>query len=74
LCIHLQAEVLGVEADTVIRLKDGAIWLGMDDVASSDLFVRGCYIELFQARDAYIKARGWEGKGPIIVYTGTPGV
>lgn len=69
-----QAEVLVPEAGKVIHLKGGAIWLGMRDVASSDLYVRRCYAELFQAKDAYIKAKNWEGKGPMIVYTGTPGV
>ena len=64
--------MLNLEAETVITLKDGAVWLGMPEVASSDLYVRRCYIKLFQAREAYIKARGWEGMGPIIYYTGTP--
>ena len=66
--------MLGLEAETVITLEDGAVWLGMPEVALSDLYVRRCYIELFQAREAYIKARGWEGMGPISCYTGTPGV
>ncbi|CAK0731525.1 hypothetical protein CVIRNUC_000006 [Coccomyxa viridis] len=68
-----QAAIENPRAKTVIGLEGGAIWLGMSTVATADLFVRNCYLELFEARESYIKAANWE-HGCQIVFTGTPGV
>jgi len=69
----LQAAIENAEANAVITLEGGAIWLGMSDVATADLFVRSCYLELYEARDSYIKAAKWED-GCETIFTGTPGV
>ena len=68
-----QGAIENPTAKTVINLEGGAIWLGMSDVATADLFVRNCYLELFEARESYIRAAKWED-GCQTVFTGTPGV
>ena len=73
IAFSLQAAIENPRAKTVIGLEGGAIWLGMSTVATADLFVRNCYLELFEARESYIKAANWE-HGCQIVFTGTPGV
>ena len=65
--------ILDPQAESVITLEDGAVWLGMTDDASSDLFVRRCYVELFEAREDYIKWHKWE-RGCQTLFTGTAGV
>ena len=40
--------------------------------ATSDLYVRPCYGDLFEAQDKYIEER--KGKGYMTFFTGTPGM
>ena len=68
-----QGPILDPQAESLITLEDGAVWLGIMDDASSDLFVRPCYVELFEAREVYIKGHKWE-RGCLTLFTGTPGV
>jgi hypothetical protein len=65
--------MLHPESGTVIGLDGNAVWLGMPNVASADLYVRPCYLELFRAKEEYIKERKYTD-GCISVFTGTPGV
>ena len=69
----MQEHILHPQPGTVIRLDGDAVWLGMPLFTSADLFLRPCYPELFQAREAYIEKKQYQ-KGCISVFTGTPGV
>ena len=71
--MFLQEAILNPQSGTVIRLDGSAVWLAMPAVASADLYVRPCYLDLIEARTEYIKEHKW-GKGCMTIFTGTPGV
>ena len=61
-----------LNANSVILLEKGAVWLGIEEIASNALFVRPCYPEILDAIAAYTLKRPELKKREVIV-TGTTG-
>ncbi|KAK9806346.1 hypothetical protein WJX72_010899 [[Myrmecia] bisecta] len=62
------------EGATVIRLAHPARWLGLQSIATSELFVRLAYTRLLEARKQYLQKRGFLYSPGVTIFTGTPGV
>ena len=59
--------------DTVIDLGVGIYWLGIPQMATSELYVRGCYLEILAAREEYIKRDPYLQSGCDTFIIGTEG-
>ncbi|BDA48350.1 hypothetical protein COCOBI_12-0260 [Coccomyxa sp. Obi] len=68
----VKADILHPKPGIIIRLEDGAVWLGDKSLASGSLFIRGCYPDLLSAREACIKRYKWTDCETV--FTGTPGI
>ena len=62
-----------MEVGSVIHLGGGAQWLGLKNVATSDLYVRACYPDLLEAGEQYRKSKASLNSPFLLTYTGTPG-
>ncbi|CAL8472109.1 g11651 [Coccomyxa elongata] len=70
----VRSQLLDPKPGGTVCLPGGAVWLGLTDVTTAELFVRPCYIELLEARAQYLKTRGFEDKPGTTIFTGTPGI
>ena len=57
----------------IISIGNGAKWLGLESVTTSNLYVRAEFPEILRACEAYKQSKNWPERTGTIVCTETPG-
>ena len=68
--LQVRQSLMNPQSTGVISLPKGIFWLGDRCTFTEDLYVRACYGELLDARNAYREAGR---KFVTTIFTGTPG-
>lgn len=71
--IQVDQALKKLEVGTVITLANGARWLGMDSITTSNLYVRADFPDMIRVGPAYRKSKQWPENTGTTICTGTTG-